>query len=118
MLMKELELLRAACCVAGADGSVSDREREVIQRMATRVGVGAASLRAMLDMATHDERFRADQLELIHHEPERAFEMLYKMARLEAEVPEAERDLLTRFGRKLGLSVESMNEVIRRAHGA
>ena len=32
--MRQVDLLRAACCVAGADGETSDSERRVLQRLA------------------------------------------------------------------------------------
>lgn len=115
-MMEELELLRAACCIAGADGTISDRERESLQKMATEVGVGAASFRAMTELAETDPKFREDQLGMVHANPERSFETLYRISRRDPEVPAAERDLLIRFGRKLGLDLDEMNEVIRRVH--
>lgn len=117
MVMEDVELLRAACCIAGADGEISARERETLENMAERVGVGTASLRAMMDLAKTDKRFHSDQLEMVHSDPERSFETLYRVARLEREVPAEERELLVRFGRKLGLRSEGMNEIIRRVHG-
>jgi hypothetical protein len=116
MAMQELELLRAACCIAGVDGEINEPEKAVLGALAKRVGVGAASLRAMMELATTDAKFRDDQIGLVHSDPRRSFETLYRMARVDPDVGEAQRSLLTRFGRRLGLSVEEMNEVITRAH--
>ncbi|USN99757.1 MAG: hypothetical protein H6810_03600 [Phycisphaeraceae bacterium] len=117
MVMEEVELVRAACCVAGVDGEVTERERAVLQRLAERAGIGAASLKAMMDLAKTDEHFRDDQLEMVHADPAKSFETLYRVARIEREVPREECDLLIRFGHKLGLDLDAMNGVIKRVHG-
>lgn len=118
MLIERVEILKAACCIAGADGEISQRERESLKKMADEIGVGAASLDAMMDLAITDEKFRGSQLRMVHKDPAGVFETLYRMARLDPDVPTPERKLLTHFGRKLGLDTDQMNEIIRRAHGA
>jgi len=55
--MRQVELLRAACCVAGVDGHASDAEQLILQRLADEAGVGAASLSAMIELAETDEQF-------------------------------------------------------------
>ena len=116
MLIQRVEILKAACCIAGADGEISRLEEESLKKMAEEIGVGAASLNAMMDLAVTDESFRDNQLRMVHKDPAAVFETLYRMARLDPDVPTPERDLLIRFGRKLGLETDQMNEVIRRAH--
>lgn len=116
MLIERVEILKAACCIAGADGEISQRERESLIKMADEIGVGAASLDAMMDLAITDESFRDSQLRMVHKAPAQVFETLYRMARLDPDVPTPERKLLIRFGRKLGLETEQMNEIIRNAH--
>jgi len=117
LLMEQVEILRAACCVAAADGEISEREQETLQEMATQLGVGAASLKAMQDLALNDQHFRDNQLKMLHKDPADAFATLYKIARLEREVPDAERKMLIHFGQRLGLENEQMNEIIKNVHG-
>ncbi len=117
MLMERVEILKAACCIAGADGEISERELATLKKMASDVGVGTASLEAMMDLALTDPKFRDAQLRLIHKDPAGSFETLYRITRVDPEVPSTERDLLMLFGKKLGLETAEMNEIIRRAHG-
>ena len=42
--MFKVELLRAACCVAGIDGEIDEAEFAVLKKLADDVGVGDASL--------------------------------------------------------------------------
>lgn len=115
-LMEQVELLRAACCVAAADGEISEKERENLASIAARLGVGAASLKAMTELALTDEKFRESQLRMLQSDPREAFATLYKIARLERELPQAERDMLVHFGKRLGLAADDMNEIIRAIH--
>lgn len=117
LLMEQVEILRAACCVAAADGDISDKEQASLEEMAGRLGVGAASLKAMIELALHDQKFRDSQLRMLHKDPRGAFATLYKIARLEHEVPDEEREMLVHFGRRLGLKSDEMNEVIQSVHG-
>jgi len=41
-LLRRVEVLRAACAVAGIDGAPSEAERKVIDKLAADVGVGRA----------------------------------------------------------------------------
>ena len=38
--MQEVEVLRAACCVAGIDGEVTENELVMINELAAKAGVG------------------------------------------------------------------------------
>jgi tellurite resistance protein len=116
-LMEQVEILRAACCVAAADGEISERERENLTEMANHIGVGTASLKAMMDLALGDKKFHEAQLKMLHKDPREAFATLYRVARLEREVPQDEREVLIQFGRRLGLESDDMNEVIQSVHG-
>lgn len=110
MSMSDLELLRAACCVAGTDGSVSDRERRFIQRLAEKAGVGAASLKAMIEMAEVDQDFHRDQFGTLKQNPHGAIRRLYVVAAADGSVGEEELGVLQHFGRRLGLTDQQTNE--------
>ena len=57
--MRQVAILRAACCVAGADGHTSDAEQRVVKRLADEAGVGDASLEAMIERFPKDLEFEA-----------------------------------------------------------
>lgn len=116
LLMEQVEILRAACCIAAADGDISAKEQTTLEEMAGRLGVGTASLKAMIELALNDQKFRDSQLKMLHKDPSEAFATLYKVARLEREVPDEEREMLVHFGRRLGLKSDEMNAVIKRVH--
>ncbi len=110
--MKDLELLRAACCVAGLDGEVGEDERAAIEILQERAGVGAASLAAMLDIARTDSEFYEEQFELLLSDPEHAIKTLWKVAAIDGRVSTDEAVILRYFGHKLGLDDARVEEII------
>ena len=56
--MEKMDLLKAALAVAVADGEVRRSEMGVVRGLAERIGVGKASLDAMLDGNVEDARLR------------------------------------------------------------
>lgn len=110
--MKDLELLRAACCIAGLDGEVGEEERAAIETLQERAGVGAASLAAMLDIARTDSEFYEEQFDMLLSDPEHAIKTLWKVAAVDGRVSTDERVILRYFGRKLGLEDARVEEII------
>lgn len=110
--MKDLELLRAACCIAGLDGEVGEEERAAIEILQERAGVGAASLAAMLDIARTDSEFYEEQFDMLLSDPEHAIKTLWKVAAVDGRVSTDERVILRYFGRKLGLDDARVEEII------
>ena len=64
-MLHKVELLRAACCMAGLDGTIGDAELAIIQKLATDAGVGAASLKAMMDRAKSDPSYYEQQFRFL-----------------------------------------------------
>ena len=60
--MDDLEILRAACCIAGLDQEIGDQEQPYLRKLADRAGVGDTSLEAMIDQARTDPEFYEQQL--------------------------------------------------------
>lgn len=116
--MSDLEVLRAACCVAGADGKVDEHERRVIERLAEKAGVGKASLKAMIDMAETDPEFHKNQLGILRTDPGRAVRRLYLTAAINGQVTQQEESLLEHFGRRLGLTDQQLKEEVDRARAS
>ncbi len=117
MSMKEVELLRAACCIAGLDGEVTDSEREAIESLADRAGVGAASMNAMIDLARTDESFYEEQFEMLLTDPEEAIRTLSGVAAADGGVSTDERVILRHFADKLGLDGARAEEIIEEIDG-
>ncbi|NLX14911.1 MAG: hypothetical protein GXY44_14850 [Phycisphaerales bacterium] len=83
--MERLELLKAALSLAAADGHISKSELGVVLGLAARVGVGKASLEAMLNRAKQGDTSIADQI--VMQSPQSA------RTALELVVPEKVRNL-------------------------
>lgn len=118
MIMADVDILRAACCVAGINGEVTDHQREALRALARRVGVGAASLQAMIDRALADKRFFEEQFDYEQKDPEGVLVTLWKVAAIDGRVSQDERELLTRFAQKLRVAEDRMQELIEQAKQA
>jgi tellurite resistance protein len=110
--MHDLEILRAACCVAGWDGSVSLHEERLIRQLADRAGVGGVSLQAMIERAEQDRDFHREQFEFLKPEPERAVRLLAAVAAADGKVTTEQRAVVGHFARKLGMTDERLDQVL------
>ncbi len=111
--MHDLEILRAACCVAGRDGSVSNREEPLIRQLASRAGVGDVSLKAMIERAEEDRSFYRELFEILKTEPERTVRFLAAVAAADGKVTTEQRAVVGHFARKLGMTEQRLDQVLR-----
>ena len=101
--IEELEILRAAMAVAGADGRITRSEMGVLKGLAARLGVGGASLDAMLEAAREDDS-QADSILIRSKERARvALELLVAEARIDGEISAEEREVIVRIAASLDL---------------
>jgi len=114
MSVKEVEILRAACAVAGLDQRISPEERKVLQMLADRIGVGEMSLNAMMARATKDQAFFQEMFTILRHDPEETMKTMVAVAMADGELIENERVVLHHFSGLLGLS-EARFEVLIQA---
>ena len=63
--MRHVEILRAACCVAGQDGTITDQESAMLNKLTDQIGVGQMSLNAMIERAKQDPQFYREQFEVL-----------------------------------------------------
>lgn len=112
MLMEEVELLRAACCIAGLDGRVSEPELRIIEKLADRVGVGSMSLKTMLELGRTDPDFYEQQLHMVQHDPVRTMRTLLRVAAADGAVTTNERVILNYFTEKIGLGRERFDAIV------
>lgn len=108
--MRQVDLLRAACCVAGADGETSDSERRVLQRLANQAGVGAASFSAMIECAETDETFYKTQFRAAVSKPQETLLLLFRMAILDGKLRKEEVVMLKRLSGRIGVEPAQFDE--------
>jgi len=114
MIMNDVERVRAACCIAGIDGEITPAERDLIDRLAEKAGVGSASVGAMIERACSDPGFCKEQFDVYNADPERTIEALWIVAAADGRVGNREGQVLRYFARKLALTDARYAEIIAR----
>lgn len=102
-VMNQVEILRAACCVAGMDRNVSEKERALLQRLADHAGVGTVSLNAMIERAETDQEFHREQFRVMNTDADATMKVLFCVAIADHELTADELAVLAVFGKRLGL---------------
>lgn len=101
--MEKVDVLRAACCVAGIDGAIGDPERQVIKRLADEVGVGRASLEAMMDRGQRDAEFYREQFRVLKVDPQESMAVLLEVALADGALNQREVGVLEALSQKLAM---------------
>ena len=112
--LEQVELLQAVIVLAAADGMISSSERGMLTSLAGRVGVGQASLDAMIERALNDTSVRDELFHRTRSQAEKAMELLVAVARLDGEVTEEEREVLVHIMQVLNLPMERFAEIYQR----
>ena len=112
--LEQVELLQAVIVLAAADGMISSSERGMLTSLAARVGVGKASLDAMIERALNDNSVRDELFHRTRSEEERAMELLVAVARLDGEVTEEEREVLVHIMQVLNIPTERFADIYQR----
>jgi len=111
---EQVELLKALIALAAADGKISQSERGLLSGFAARVGIGSASLEAMIERALADPSVRDDLFHRAMSNPELALEMLVATARLDGNITNNERDLLIHVRGILDIPMDNFAQVYER----
>jgi tellurite resistance protein len=114
-VMHKVEILRAACCVAGIDGDTTDRERRLLKQLADQIGVGDASLQAMINRAERDSNFCNEQFVLLKTRPDKTMRILLQVALADRQLDDDECVVLQQFAERLGLAAERFQGVLAQA---
>lgn len=114
MAIEDVQILRAACCIAGIDGKICEREHPLLRKIAEQAGVGAKSLEAMMDMAETDSTFFEEQFGYATSDPERTIRLLFVVAAADGRFTSEERIILHHFAMKVGMSDEAYDALIAR----
>lgn len=115
MPMSNVEVLRAACCVAGADGHIAEREMAWLTKLAEKAGVGGVSLQAMINRACSDRDYAKDQFRFLHTDPKEAMRVLLSVAVADGSLAVREREVLAVIAGKLGLDEAGFEKCIKAA---
>lgn len=107
----KVEVLRACCCVAGADGSCSESEMALLQRMAKEIGVGQASLQAMINRGESDKSFYEQHFQILKAEPSQALAILFEVAGADGVLVDEEVAMLGGLANNLGVPPEIFDKV-------
>ena len=115
--MQKVEVLRAACCVAGIEGNIQECELPLLQKFAKEVGVGRASLDAMMARAKSDPNFHEEQFQILKSEPQKCMAAVLQVAMCDGEVTEAETQVLKALSQKLNVSDEVFGQLMSQVSG-
>ncbi len=110
--MNDLEVLKAACCIAGLDEDVGFKERQVLQSLAERAGVDQAAFDAMMVMAVEDDDYFEGQLNLLQSNVDDAIKSLFRVAVTDGKLGSNERVILQHFSENLGMTDERFEEIL------
>ncbi len=114
-MLDKVEVLRAACCIAGLDGAIGEAEMPLLQRLASEAGIGAASFKAMRDRATSDPMYFEQQFRFLRSDPDETMKTLLRVAVADGELHPNERVVLQAFAAKLGVGDERYDQLLTAA---
>ncbi len=110
--LQKVEILRASCCVASADGETTPDERARLKSLADAMGVGDASLQAMIDRATRDPEFYKTQFGMLRDEPLKTLDILIESALANGQIKPSELEVLKKLADRLSISDSDFRERI------
>ena len=108
--MVKVQVLRAACCVVGADGLTDPAERKIVEMLAAEVGVGATSLEAMLQRAETEADYVKDQFRVLKANPKETMGTLFSVAVADKSLDDQELVTLQKLAAKLDVSDEQYGQ--------
>ncbi len=113
--MQRVEILRASCCIAGADGETTSDEMAHLRSLADSVGVGDASLTAMIERAERDPEFFQQQFRVLKEEPLTCLEVLIQTTLANGSVKESEFEILKGLATMLNIGDEDFRQKVSAA---
>ena len=110
--MQRVDVLRAACCVAGIDGTPGESERKIIEKLAADIGVGQASMEAMIARGATDPKFHEEQFRVLKASPQESIASLLQVARADGKLSQNETAVLKSLSDKLGIDDDTFAQLI------
>jgi tellurite resistance protein len=114
---QKVDLLRAACCVAGIDGETSPKEQQLIDKLAKNVGCGSASVTAMVARSQQDPEFYRDQFKVLKEDPQQAMAVLLEVAMADGALQESEKSVLVGLANNLNVPSEIVDKLVSEVSG-
>ena len=114
---QQVDILRAACCVAAADGDVCQDELVELKKMADALGVGQASMQAMIDRALSDPSFFERQFDILKSEPLACLDVLLGICKTNGVLKKSEFQILTGLAIQLEISPTVFAEHVKASVG-
>ena len=113
--MVRVEIVRAACCIAGLDGKICARERPMLEKLAEFAGIGEVSLNAMIARAEEDQNFYQEQFQILKSDPAATITSLFCVACADGELLPSQRIILQHFADILGLDQKRFDQILEAA---
>ena len=113
--MQRVDVLRAACCVAGIDGMPNESEKAVIDKLAAEVGVGKASLDAMIDRSATDPDFHQEQFRVLNADPQGSMAALLEVSMADGSISDEEVSVLRSLAEKLSVPGDVFEQIMASA---
>lgn len=114
MPMEKVEILRACCCVTGAGGTTTAQERAVLKKLAGQIGVGQASLEAMISRGETDPDFFREQFQVLKSDAQQTMTILIEAAICDGELTSDESTMLRELSGNLGMTPQDFQQLIDR----
>ncbi|MEM1184028.1 MAG: TerB family tellurite resistance protein [Planctomycetota bacterium] len=111
MSKSDVDLLKAAACIAGLDGEITPHEAQALRHLARRAGVREDHLETLMEKARTDDDLLNEQLSVVRSDPETTLAVLYQVAAIDGVVSGDERVVVEHFGVMLGLSRERIDKI-------
>lgn len=115
--MEKVEILRACCCVAGADGECTPGEIRLLQKLANQVGVGQASLTAMTQRSETDPNFYEQQFKILKTDPKQTMAILMQTALVDGKLDPEEHRVLSGLASNLGVPSDVFEQLMQSSNG-
>lgn len=112
---QRVEVLRASCCIAGADGETTPEEMELLKKLADDVGCGDASLNAMISRAEEDSEFYKQQFRVLKDEPLVCMGVLLDMTAANGKIKPTEFEILKGLAQRLEITNDQFKELMTKA---
>ena len=110
--MQRVDVLRAACCVACSDGAIADQELGLVSRLAKEVGVGQASLTAMIERSMKDPEFHREQFKILKEDPKQCLAAVLEVAMADGVLTDVEQAVLRSLADNLQIPTEVFDELM------
>ena len=110
---EKVEVLRAACCVAGANRETVESESVLLNKLAREIGVGQASLGAMISRSQEDDTFHQDQFRILKSDPPQTMAILIEVAMADGSISDREQVVLENMASNLGVTPEVTAQLLQ-----